>query len=29
MFKDEEEYESMEAEGEETRKSMDTDDEVY
>ena len=29
MFKDEEEDESTEAEGDETRKSMDTDDEVY
>ena len=29
MFEDEEEDESMEAEEDETRKSMDTDDEVY
>ena len=29
MFEDEEEDESMEAEGDETRKSMDMDDEVY
>ena len=29
MFEDNKEDETMEAEGDETRKSMDTDDEVY